>query len=123
MFEVGAVGIRGHSFGIIGSGWGRRRFLCLALLGLKNLIFCFEFLLFFSFLANPVVKVAPPSRKWCDFGLCCFLEIFLQLQKGFLFIRQIFSALNKVAIVGLQFDYFLLGFSVCFDLLLDLLLQ
>ena len=70
------------------------------------------FLLFFSFLANPVVEGASPSRKWCDFGLCCFLEVFLQLQKGFFFIGQICSALNKVAIVGLQFIYFRLSFSV-----------
>ena len=116
MFEVWALRIR----------WDRRRCSLFGfghLLCLKDIIFRLNFVLFFFFLANQTVETASPGRERLHLGHRDLFKVFLLLLELLLFIVQILGSLNKIAIVGLQFAYFLLSFSVSLVFLVDLLLQ
>ena len=119
MFEVWALRIR----------WDRRRCLSLSLSGfghllcLKDIIFRLNFVLLFFFLANQTVETASPGRERLHLRHRDLLKVFLLLLELLLFIMQTLGSLNKIAIVGLQFVYFLLSFSVSLVFLVDLLLQ
>ena len=120
MLEIWAVNFRPDSF--ISSRGRSTTFLGL-LLCLKSLILCLNFELFFFFCADHTVEIAPPGCKRLYFGYCIILKVFLLLLELLLFIVQIFRTLNKIAIFGLQFVYFLLSFSVFLVFLIDILLQ
>ena len=117
MFEVWALRIR----------WDRRR--CIRLFGfgpllcLKEIILRLNFVLLFFFLADHTVEIASPGREWLHLGYWYLLKVFLLLLELLLFIVQILGSLYKIAIVGLQFVYFLLSFSISLVFLVDLLLQ
>ena len=117
MFEVWALRIR----------WDRRR--CIRLFGfgpllcLKEIILRLNFVLLFFFLANHAVEISSPCRERLHLGYWYLLKVFLLLLELLLFIVQILGSLYKIAIVGLQFVYFLLSFSISLVFLVDLLLQ